>query len=120
MENYVATPTLLFSSSSAWWPAWPEANMFAHFVAVVLVGVAFLTLFYGTFAAVKHPPGISGVPLPRQRGVERAVLIIVLVVFDVAVLLAFSPSVKEVEAYLDSSLEHFAMEKTQTHSIYSI
>jgi hypothetical protein len=65
--------------------------MFTHFVAGGFVGLTFLTAVHTTFAAVKHLPGPSGVPVPMQRSVKRAVLIIVLVTCGMGMLLAFSP-----------------------------
>jgi hypothetical protein len=46
-----------------------------------------------------------------RRGVERTVSVIVSGALVIGMLLAFSPSVKQVEASLDSSLEHFAKVK---------
>ena len=47
-----------------------------------------------------------------RRGVERAVLVIVSAALIIGMLLAFSPSLRQVEASLDTSLEHFAKVKS--------
>jgi hypothetical protein len=85
--------------------------MFPHVAALTLVGVAFLSLVYSSLAVARHLPGINGVPVPMRRGVERAVLVIVSAALIIGMLVAFSPSVKQVEASLDSSLDQFIWKK---------
>ena len=82
--------------------------MLAHVAAVTLVGLAFLSLLCSTLAVVRHLPGINGVPEPLRCGVERGVLFVVSAALFIGMLLAFSPSIKQVEAVLNGSLEHFS------------
>jgi len=94
--------------------------MLTHFAAVVLVVLAFLALYlrqlrYGE-ASTPNQRGAAANAGGRQAcSIDHHARRI-----GIGVLLAFSPSLNQVEAYLDSSREHFAKVKTQqlTHSIY--